>query len=142
MLENFLLLYFFIHLSGPSISLLIYISSHSLYSLFPLQSPLFDRLSLPPTLTKPRLEQISLFEVASAMDLAMSFSIACRRSRHVVLHSSPLILRVVIHSSPPTRSIALHATHHLNLLSIVLHEGVRFGMGFEIWKCGGLWGSV
>ena len=38
--------------------------------------------------------------------------------------------------------LVLHAMHHLNLLSVVLHEGVRFGMGFEIWKCGGLWGSV
>ena len=100
MLENFLLLYFFLFTSvGPLFfywfifpNTLSLPSASCLYSLFPLQSPLFDRLSLPPTLTKPRLEQISLFEVASAMDLAMSFSIACHRSRHVVLHSSPLIL--------------------------------------------------
>ena len=152
MLENFLLLYFFIHLSGPSIFLLIYISSHSLSSLcFNLHvstlSSLFSLLSLITFLYLPlwpnldwskylclKLRQPWISPCRSphlVADLVMSSSIDRRWSCHVV-----------IHSSPPTRSVVLHTTHHLNLLSVVLHEGVRFGMCFEIWKCGGLWGSV
>ena len=48
--------YFFIDLYFLTLSLFPLLQSSCLYSLFPLQSPLFDHLSLPPTLTKPRLE--------------------------------------------------------------------------------------